>query len=247
MSDIQPVEITSYTRMTGDIYDLIYANKQYESETAKLAGIIRDRCKSGGNSMLETACGTGKYMQYLAADFEVEGFDLSTEQVAAAKKRLPEANIFVADMLDFDTGKQYDAVLCLFSSIGYLITQENLKVAIKNMAKHTKPGGLVIVEPWIKAVDLKRGRFSLEAESTGDFAVARMGTVSFDGIVTTLDMHHMVGAADGVEHFLERHKLAMYSDEDFQEAFTEAGLTVEIDPIGLTNRRLCVGQKTLVA
>jgi trans-aconitate methyltransferase len=68
--------------------------------------------------------------------FSNQGFTL----VEAAKKRLPEANIFQADMVDFNTGKQYDAVLCVFSSIGYLKTKENLDKSIVNLAKTHQTG-----------------------------------------------------------------------------------------------------------
>ena len=111
---VRVTEIPSYTRMTGEIYDLIYANKEYKGEAAKLTSIIEQKCESGGNSVLEAACGTGSYMKFLKDKFDISGFDLSSEQIEAAKKRLPDLNLFVADMADFDTGHQYDAVVCLF-------------------------------------------------------------------------------------------------------------------------------------
>jgi SAM-dependent methyltransferase len=242
---VDPAEIPNYTRMTGEIYDLIYSKKDYAGEAAKLRTIISERCESGGNKILEAACGTGTYMQLLGNDYSVDGFDLSAEQVEAAKQRLPDANIVQADMLDFDMGQQYDAVLCLFSSIGYLKTKANLDKAIANMARHTKPGGLVIVEPWLRAEDLIPDHISLESSQNDRLSVTRMGKLTKAGSITTLDMHHMVGTSQGIEHFLEVHQLALYTDEEFIDAFQKAGLGIDIDPVGLTNRRLCVGQKPL--
>lgn len=232
--------------MAGEIYDLIYTNKDYEGQATKLANMIAQNCKSGGNQLLETACGTGLYMQFLAERFQVEGFDLSKEQVQAAQKRLPDAHIIQADMLDFDIKKQYDAVLCLFSSIGYLKTKENLDAAIANFVKHTKPGGVIIVEPWLKAEDLKPGHISLESSENDRFVVARMGKLTREGSITTLDMHHMVGSSEGIEHFLEVHQLALYTDEEFKDAFQKAGIdVVQIDHEGLTGRRLFIAVKPL--
>lgn len=230
--------------MTGEIYDLIYSKKDYAAEAAKLDRIMQDRCQSSGKSVLEAACGTGTYMQHLQSAYEIEGFDLSAEQVDAAKKRLPNAHIFQANMLDFNTGKQYDTVLCLFSSIGYLKTKENLDTALVNMTKHTKPGGLVIVEPWLRLEDLIPGHVSLEAVSGEHLWVSRMGKHTNDGKISTLDMHHMVGTRDNVEHFIEVHQLALYTDEELTGAFQNAGLEVDIDPEGL-NRRLFIGKKPL--
>ncbi len=51
-------------------------------------------------------------------------------------------------MLDFELGKQFDVVTCLFSSIGYVQTVPNLRRAIQNMSDHLKPGGVLMIEPW---------------------------------------------------------------------------------------------------
>jgi len=239
----RPNKIPAYTLMTGEIYDLIYADKDYEGQAVKLTELIDSSCESGGNRVLEAACGTGTYMQLLKPHFSVDGFDLSAEQVDAAKMRLPGARIERADMLDFDMGGQYDAVLCLFSSIGYLKTKANLDKAMANMAKHTLPGGLVIVEPWLKAEDLKPGHTSIEQGKNEHLAVQRMGKLTKEGNITSLAMHHMIGTDSGVEHFVETHELALFTDDEFTDAFRKAGLSIEIDPKGLTGRRLCIGKK----
>jgi SAM-dependent methyltransferase len=242
---VEAPEAPSYTRMTGEIYDVIYSNKDYGEEASKVKDIIRAKCESGGNSVLEAACGTGNYMEHFAGDFDVEGFDLSHEQVEAAKRKLPNARIEQADMVDFDMGKQYDVVLCLFSSIGYLQTEENLDRAITNMAKHLKPGGVLIIEPWLKEEYLRNGHApSLETGSNGHISVARMNHLGRDGKLTTLNLHHMVGNGGSIEHFLERHTLAMFTDQDFTDAYTKAGLGIEIDPVGFRNNRgLYIGKK----
>lgn len=231
--------------MTAEVYDLIYSDKNYAEEVAKLAAIIAERGESGGKDVLEAACGTGSYLRHLKEHFNVEGFDLSPEQIAGAQRRIPDATLTVADMSDFDMGKQYDAVLCLFSSIGYLQTTEKLKQALAAMAGHTKPGGLVIVEPWLPREKFTTGHVTLDAKKNDQMSVARMGVSSLEDDLSVLTMHHMVGTPAGVEHFVEIHKLAMFTDDDFRQAYAEAGLSVEIDPVGLTGRRLCVGKKPL--
>ncbi|HXY18173.1 MAG TPA: class I SAM-dependent methyltransferase [Candidatus Nitrosopolaris sp.] len=241
---VKPEEVASYTRMAGEIYDLIYSSKDYESQAAKVAELIKQRCKSGGDRVLEAACGTGSYMKHLRNQFSIDGFDLSAEQVATAKKKLPENHIVQADMLNFDMGQTYDAVLCLFSSIGYLKTKGNLDKAVANMARHLKPGGVVIIEPWLKPEDYIEGNISMEsASSNGKLSVDRMGYSRREGNISVVDLHHMVGTERGVQHFLEVHELAMYTEDEFRDAFTEAGLTFEVDPEGLIGRGLYIGNK----
>jgi len=193
--------------------------------------------------LLEVACGTGNYLEFLKEKFDVSGFDLSRGQIAAAKEKLPSTELFVADMADFDTGRQYDAVICLFSSIAYMRTKKKLEKAIANMAKHTKPGGVVIVEPWLKPEKFITGHVSMETNSNGNMSVARMGVSSKRGNISVLDMHFMVSSGEGVEHFVETHEVAMYSDDDFADAFHGAGLELELDPKGLIGRGLYIGSK----
>lgn len=240
--EIKLQETPSYTRMTGEVYDLIYSEKDYAGEVAKLKELVAGQCESGGSKVLVAACGTGRHVEHLVDEYDVDGFDLSSEQVTAAKKKFPDLNIFEGDMRDFETENAYDVVTCLFSSIGYAHTKEELDRTIANFAKHTKPGGLVLVEPWLSADQFEAGHFSVETQSNQHLSVARMGISSQEGNLSVLSMHHMVGTSEGAEHFLEEHRLAMHSDKDFTDAFQKAGLEVEIDPEGLTGRRLCIGK-----
>jgi len=66
----------------------------------------------------------------------------------AARLKTPAGNYTRADMTDFDLDRGYDVVTCLFSAIGRVITFERLERAISCMARHVRPGGALIVEPW---------------------------------------------------------------------------------------------------
>ena len=52
-------------------------------------------------------------------------------------------------MTGFDLGTTYDAVTCLFGAIGYVRTVDRMNRAVACMARHVKPGGVLIVDPWI--------------------------------------------------------------------------------------------------
>ena len=58
---------------------------------------------------------------------------------------------FEADMSDFrGHPEQYDVVMCLFSSIGYLKTVDRVLRAFVCFRQHLLQGGLVVVEPWFE-------------------------------------------------------------------------------------------------
>jgi hypothetical protein len=53
-----------------------------------------------------------------------------------ARLKNPSGNYTRADMTDFDLGRTYDVVTCLFSAIGIVRTYERLEHAIVSMARH---------------------------------------------------------------------------------------------------------------
>jgi hypothetical protein len=61
-------------------------------------------------------------------------------------------------------------------------------------------------------------------------------------MLSVMDMHHLVATPAGVEYFVERHKMGLFTPEQSKSAFELAGLEVthESDE-GLSGRGLYVG------
>ena len=36
-----------------------------------------------------------------------------------------------------------------------------------------------------------------------------------DGVSTTLELHHLIGSIDGVEHLVEAHVMTLFSDDEY--------------------------------
>jgi len=104
------------------------------------------------------ACGTGSHIAYLREIFAVEGLDLDPKMIELARTRHPDISFHHGDMIDFDLGRQCDVVVCLFSSIGYVKTAPRLRQAIANMARHVRPGGVLVVEPYFSPATWKQAR-----------------------------------------------------------------------------------------
>jgi ubiquinone/menaquinone biosynthesis C-methylase UbiE len=129
-------------------YDLICSAKNYQSEAARIRGLVEIHKRSAGKAMLDVACGTGGHIPYLRDIFTVEGLDLDPGMLDVARTRHSSIPFHHGDMVDFDLGRQFDVILCLYSSIGYVKTEPRLLKAVANMARHLRPGGILIVEPF---------------------------------------------------------------------------------------------------
>src|SRR5688572_25745977 len=100
-------------------YDAIYSFKDYAAEAIEVQDLIQSR-NPEARTLLDVACGTGLHLQHLAGTFDVAGLDLDPELLRIAGERVPDVPLHEADMRTFDLGERFDAITCLFSSIGYV-------------------------------------------------------------------------------------------------------------------------------
>lgn len=224
-------------------YDRIYSCKDYQSEAARLTEIIRQHLRSQGNRLLDVACGTGTHIQYLKEHFTVEGLDLSPELLEIARQTHPEISFHHADMIDFNLGVEFDILTCLFSSIGYVKTLEKLHAAISCMARHLKPVGVLIIEPWFTPQAWQPNTVHAILIDQPELKIARVNTSFMEGRLSYFDLHYLVGTSQKTEHFVERQELGLFEIDEMKSAFVEAGLEVTYNEEGLTGRGLYIGKK----
>jgi SAM-dependent methyltransferase len=224
-------------------YDLLYNFKDYAAEADTVRRAIDAAKQSRGRRLLDVACGTGLHLVYLEQDFDAEGLDLDPELLAVAQRRLPTLRFTQADMVDFDLGRTFDAIVCLFSSIGYVGTLEKLHRTARNLVRHLEPGGVVLIEPWLTPDAFRPGHVHALLAEAPDIKVARMSTSELRDDRWLLNFHYLIGTPQGIEYLTEQHRLGLFATEDYLAAFSGAGVEVSYDPDGLTGRGLLVGVK----
>jgi SAM-dependent methyltransferase len=224
-------------------YDALYAWKDYADEAEVLHQTIQQR-NPWAQTLLDVACGTGRHLEHLRKTYTVEGLDLDPELLEIAAGRLPNVPLHLGDMAEFDLGRTFDVVTCLFSSIAYSKTRETLDRAVANLARHTARRGLVILEPWILPEEYRYDEVHATFVDEPTLKIARINTSGPRGPVTVLDFHYTVGTPEGIETFTERHEVGLFSHEDYLGALTNAGLTPYHSPHGLMGRGLYIGVRS---
>src|SRR5574337_740635 len=233
-----------FTRSAA-FYDAIYAamGKDYVREAQQVHALIEQHTRAPGRTLLDVACGTGSHLAVLREWYEVAGLDLDARMLAIARRRCPGVRFYRSDMAAFHLGRRFDAVICLFSSIGYTRTRARLHRTLNTLAQHTAPGGVVLIEPWISPEKFEEGRVGLIVVDQPALKIARMNASQRYRDLTSLRFHYLVGTPDGVSHFIEQHTLGLFTHETYLTALRAAGLDVSFDPDGLTGRGLYIGRK----
>jgi len=227
----------------AELYDLIYTKIDYVGNAARIAELLAAEGVADGARVLEAACGTGSYTAALASRYRMAGLDNAEAMVAVSRKKNPGVPHVVADMADFrvaDFGSEepFDALVCLFGSVGYLLTSDRVRAALRCFAAAVRPGGTVIVEPWL-APDVFRAGFAwLDTYSDDAIKVARASISSRlpgpEGDFSILEFEWVISRAGiGLDRFSERHELWLCPRDVMAAAFREAGLAARFLEEGL--------------
>lgn len=221
-----------------EIYDAIYgAMKDYAAEARSIAALIR-QAHPGARTVLDVACGTGEHARHLAAEhgFAVDGIDLAAGFVEVAQRKNPTGHFVLADMTGFDLGRRYDAVICMFSSIGYARTLGQVTKTLSCFRSHLSPGGVIVVEPWFRPDSISHGRVSLHTVEREGFPICRMGYSIVADRISRIHFEYLIGGPDGITRATEDHELGLFTDEEMRECFADAGFTCEYDSQGPMGR-----------
>lgn len=214
-------------RNTAHVYDILYqaAGKDYEAEATALHALVQARAP-GAASLLDVACGTGGHLVHLRRWYDVVGVDVDPGMLDEARRRLPEDRFVEGDMRDVRLGRTFDAVCCLFSSVGYMGSAQELNQAVATMVSHCGPGAVFVMDGWVRPEAWREDApISFETATDGTLTVARMGRSRRDGDKTFLEMHHLIGSVDGIEHLVDVHQLTLFAVEEYVESMRRAGLT----------------------
>jgi SAM-dependent methyltransferase len=233
----------AYSR-SASVYDAIYqtgSGKDYASEADQVHAVIVERKRSVGNRLLDVGCGTGSHISPFARHYEVEGLDRSAAMLDLARAKSPTVKFHQADMTEFELGQRFDAVVCLFSGIGYVRTAENLRRTVKRFFDHVVPGGVVVVDGWYAPDQWHDGSLHATLVDEPDLKVARICRSTREGKLSLMECHHIVAKPSGVEYFVEHHALGLFTADEYCEAFHQAGLILTHDPDGADGRGRYIG------
>ena len=209
-------------------YDVIHdaRGRDATAEAELVLGEIAHRCHSA-SSLLDVGCGTGAHLRRFARRFDVTGVDLSGDMLTIASARLPSTRLVEGDFRTFDLGRTFDAVVSLFSGIGYLTEETDLRIAIANMARHLEENGVLLLEGWVEPEYWIGSTVNAESAREGELAVARAVRSRRDGSLCQISMRYVAATPSELVTVDEQHLMRLSDPVEFKNAYEAAGLTFE--------------------
>ncbi len=232
-----------YSRLAR-YYDQMYAHIDYESAAQRLHDIIQKYKQTEGNRLLDVGCGTGTHIMYLKDKYQAMGFDISEEMLSVAREKCPNTSFVQGSMVSMELDQVFDVIICLFGSITYLTTEEELNLAIRSFSKHTTAGGVIIIEPLFTEETVRERGMGLICLNLPDIKIARSNVSRREGNVVYLDFHFLISTREhGTEHFIDPSPMGVISKNTFKGIMEKNGFSVEFIEPGFDKEILIVGVK----
>ena len=132
-------------------YDLFFGSFS-EHDPAVVEFFRRLLVEQGVRRVLDCACGTGRDLHLLhSLGLETVGTDLSAAMLEVARRNLASASLHLPlHQLDYRDlpqrfGREFDAVVCLSTSIAHMPDEQNVLLAFRSMRSVLREDGLLVL------------------------------------------------------------------------------------------------------
>lgn len=187
-----------------------------------------------GSTILDFGCGTGQSTELISCEgYHATGVDGSEKYITRAKIKFPDKNFIVANANNLPfPDSSFDAV----ASLNTLEHLDNLEAGLKELARITKPKGLIIIE----APNLLSFR-----HITNAFSVFK--GMTFEGKKNTFQLLRMLFRNI---YWLTKKRISkkikiIYRQPDFDYTFPDNDATCFLNPIDIQNYLISLNCKII--
>ncbi len=171
--------------VSGDSYDAAYERRAAAGEDVHGEADFVERFAPA--SVLDAGCGTGRVGRELARrGVDVVGVDIDPEMLATARRKAPGIDWRLADLATVRLTRTFDAVV-MAGNVMIFLAPGTESAVVANMARHLRPGGLLIAGFQLMAGRLTVGHYDEIAGLAGLVLAERWSTWDGDAWDTSRD------------------------------------------------------------
>jgi SAM-dependent methyltransferase len=146
-----PEETSDAAKQTYDTFAAVYDDfnhrYMYERWTGRLLAAA-EAAGLEGDRLLDVGCGTGlSFTPMLGRGWQVSACDISPRMLDLARAKVGDAaTLLAADMRELPELGEFDLIWAVNDAVNYLLTAEELEVALRGMRANLAPGGVVLFD-----------------------------------------------------------------------------------------------------
>lgn len=147
-------------------YDLLTQSYRHDIWLDRLESLAIQHGLTG-RRLLDLGCGTGKsFLPLLKRGYDVTACDLSPSMLEIARAKAPSAVLHEADLRDLPTFGAFDLVTALDDPLNYMLTESELELALRGIARNLAAGGVAIFD--LNTLAQYRGQFARDSTIESD-------------------------------------------------------------------------------
>ena len=200
-------------------YHLLYSHRNYDEAERFIDNLCNYLKLKPGATIWDLACGKGRHSLALnKKGYKVTGTDLSENSIKeASKNKNGSLEFLVHDMRSAFRENEFDAVLNLFTSIGYFSDFEDNYRVFKNIAKALKPGGRLVVD-FFNPEKVRKALAVEQLEKRAHITFEIRKEVIGKAVVKNIQFH------DQGKDYVFEERVNLLSHDDFNSFAEKAGL-----------------------
>lgn len=229
-----------YTTYFGEDYHSMYDVFPPERTAWEVQGVVNRLALAPGSAMLDLCCGHGRHSIPLAKHgYRVTGQDLSEAFLRQAQVEAETRSVQIrwihSDMRTIPFENEFDAVINLYSSFGYLENEDEDRKVLSQIQQALKPGGLFLLETMHREA-LVRYYEPHEIRRLADGLIV-LEERSFDLLNSRSNAQITLLHADG-RRTTYPHSVRVYTLTELARMLADGGLSVQGYYGGLDGREL---------
>jgi len=229
-----------------NVYGHMFTEERAEKESAFVA---RALSLTPGASVLDLCCGQGRHSVQLAKrGFKVTGLDLNSEYLELASKAAEAAKVKIdtvtGDMREIPFEKKFDAIVNMYSSFGYLESEDEDLRVLESAAKALKDGGQLLL-------DMLNREWAIDNYIQNDWHTGADGTLyverrDLDLATSRMHVHFIVVDSKGGRRESIGHIIRLYTLTEMTRLLERVGMRVTLVFGGFDGEDYATGTRRMI-
>jgi len=205
-------------------YDILMSFIDYKTWIHYIEKLLfRDNIRD--KEIFDLACGTGECLRIWAEKgFLVKGLDASPGMLNVAREKLKDqAGLSLGDMRNFRLAENVPIITCLYDSLNYLLTEDELSSCFRSVYGALKPAGIFVFDMnTIFCLESQWDNQTIVRENSHVYSIWR-NTWDESKSISTLRVTLFVKQSEGYAKNEEVHQERGYAVEAIRGLLEKAG------------------------